>query len=69
MIFDIGPRLFRLIFQRALLSGQLRQDIVDTDQTFLLFGQSGKRLVLAFFKFDNSCCLIKQLSSILRLPA
>ena len=58
--------MFRLSFQRAYLSRQLRQNIIDTHQILLLIFQFFQCRCFSTLEFNNSGCLIKQFPAFLR---
>ena len=59
--------LFGLPLQRPQLPGDLGEDIRDPDQVALLLLQFFQRSCFSALKFYNARCLVKELSSVIRL--
>ena len=67
MRFQINLSLFGLLLQRTDLALQLCQNVIDTDQIRLFIFKLLDGQLLTALEFYNSCSLVKQLPSVLRL--
>ena len=68
-LLEIDLRLLGLLLQCGHLSLKLCQNIVDPQEVVLLAGELFEGHVLASLELDNTDCLIKEFSAVLRLVA